>query len=60
MEEFAFVIPPGAVFPPPKSLDIGDPVPDLGLATLAGTTMTLSDLHVDKNRPMMVMASSSS
>ncbi|XP_041476204.1 uncharacterized protein LOC121424547 [Lytechinus variegatus] len=46
--------------PPPHLMAVGDAIPDLQLVSLAGKAMTLSDLHINKDRPMMILASSAS
>ncbi|XP_041461997.1 uncharacterized protein LOC121413293 [Lytechinus variegatus] len=56
----AFVRGPYAQAPPPNVVTVGSSLPELNLISLAGETVGLSDLHINKDRPMMVMASSAS
>nr|XP_054752813.1 uncharacterized protein LOC129258593 [Lytechinus pictus] len=45
---------------PPRLIGVGDDVPDMRLVSLSGDVTTLSDLHINKDRPMLIMASSAS
>ncbi|XP_041461243.1 uncharacterized protein LOC121412514 [Lytechinus variegatus] len=45
---------------PPHVMTVGDAIPDLQLVSLSGKAMALSDLHINKDRPMMILASSAS
>eukprot|EP00057_Strongylocentrotus_purpuratus_P003517 XP_003726823.1 PREDICTED: uncharacterized protein LOC100893516 [Strongylocentrotus purpuratus] len=56
----AYVQDPDVGIPPPSVVDVGSEMPNLNLVSLAGKTVGLSDLHINKDRTMMIMASSAS
>ncbi|XP_030850973.1 uncharacterized protein LOC100893655 [Strongylocentrotus purpuratus] len=56
----AYVQDPDVGIPPPSVVDIGSEMPNLNLVSLAGKTVGLSDLHINKDRIMMILASSAS
>ncbi|XP_041461921.1 uncharacterized protein LOC121413239 [Lytechinus variegatus] len=52
---------PATPLPLPSALEVGDEMPaNLQLVSLHGKLMKLSDLHINKDRPMMILASSAS
>ncbi|XP_030851116.1 uncharacterized protein LOC100893585 isoform X1 [Strongylocentrotus purpuratus] len=56
----AYIQDPYVDLPAPSVVDIGSGMPNLNLVSLVGKTVGLSDLHINKDRPMMIMASSAS
>ena len=60
MKACSFTMNPLLHIPPPSVVEVGDAIPNLHLVSLAGKIMRIADLHVNKNRPMMIMASSAS